>query len=61
MSVQVALEKKHSLLRNRLDNDLKKKRALELRINAEFERLKHIEGSIARNAENQDKSGLTVL
>jgi hypothetical protein len=43
MTAYLSLEKKQDLLQNRLDENLKKKRALELEINEQFEKLKKLE------------------
>ena len=48
MSVQLNLEKKHDLLKDRLNKDLQEMRALELRISGEFEELKKLEISIEK-------------
>ncbi len=48
MTTQLMLERKHDSLKNRLNEDLQKKHALELRINGEFEELKKLEISLEK-------------
>ncbi len=50
MNAQLALEEKHDLLKNRLNQSLQKRRALELRISQEFEELKKLEISLEKCA-----------
>jgi len=48
MNRQRSLEKKHELLRNRLDESLQKKRTLELQIDQQFEKLRKLEISLEK-------------
>jgi hypothetical protein len=48
MNVQLPLEEKHVLLKNKLDEKLQKKHTLELEIRKEFEELKRLEISLEK-------------
>jgi hypothetical protein len=50
MNTRLLLEEKQVLLENELDRNLKKKLALELEINKQFEQLKRIEISIEKGS-----------
>ena len=56
MNPQVTLQRKHDLVKNKLNEDLAKKHALELRINNEFEELKKLEISIERTSSRSTAS-----
>jgi hypothetical protein len=53
MTTRLSLEKKHDLLQNRLDENLKKKRSLELKINEQFEKLKKMEMQLEKTMATQ--------
>jgi hypothetical protein len=53
MNTSLPVEKKRDLLQKKLDEDLQNEHALELRINQEYEELKHIEVSLERRLEQQ--------
>lgn len=48
MSTQLKLKEEHALLKDELGENLQKKRALELRINEQFEKLKRLEMSLEK-------------
>jgi hypothetical protein len=50
MNAQLPLEEKHDLLKSGLNENLQKKRSLELRISQQFEELKKLEISLERCA-----------
>jgi hypothetical protein len=50
MNAQLALEEKHDLLKNGLNENLQKKHALELQISQQFEELKELEISLEKRA-----------
>ncbi len=51
MNAQLALEKKHNLLKNGLSENLQKRHALELQISQQFEELKKLEISLEKCAQ----------
>ena len=48
MKADLSVEQKRALLQKKLDKDLQNEHVLELRINQEFEDLKHLEVSLER-------------
>jgi hypothetical protein len=50
MNTQLSLEEKHEFLKNRLNENLQKKHALELQISQQFEKLKKLEISLEKYA-----------
>ena len=48
MNTQLLLEEKHVLLKNELDEKLRKKHALELEISKQYQELKRLETSLER-------------
>jgi hypothetical protein len=48
MSTRLQLDEEHALLKNELCQSLRKKRALELKINEQFEKLKRLEMSLEK-------------
>ena len=48
MKADLSVEQKRDLLQKKLDKDLQNEHVLELRINQEFEDLKHLEVSLER-------------
>ena len=53
MSGLIVMEKKRDLLQKKLDLDLHMKNAIKLKINREFEELKHLEVSLERLLEQK--------
>jgi hypothetical protein len=53
MNTYLSVEKKRDLLQKKLDEDLQNGYALELRINQEFEELKHLEVSLERQLDQE--------
>jgi hypothetical protein len=52
MKADLSVEQKRDLLQKKIDKDLQNEYSLELRINKEFEDLKHLEVSLERQLEH---------
>ena len=50
MNTQLPLEEKHNILKNKLLDNMKRKRVLELEITKQYEQLKRIETSMEKNS-----------
>lgn len=60
MNAQLVIEEKHSVLMDKLTNNLKKKRVLELEITEQFEQLKKIEVLMEKASDDDSQGEKTV-
>lgn len=59
MNMQLPLVERHSLIKGELNENLQKKRSLELEISKQFQELKKLETSLERHAHMKAREGVS--